>query len=45
MTQPSAMIFDTIMLIAGVLLLAGAFALWQLYRDRVLTVTLGAPRK
>ncbi len=37
-TQPSAMIFDTIMLIAGVLLLAGAFALWQLYRDRVLTV-------
>jgi len=37
-TQPSAMIFDTTMLIAGVLLLAGAFALWRLYRDRVLTV-------
>jgi hypothetical membrane protein len=37
-TQPSAMIFDTIMLIAGVLLLGGAFVLWQLYRDRVLTV-------
>lgn len=37
-TQPSAMIFDTIMLIAGVLLLAGAFVLWRLYRDRVLTV-------
>jgi hypothetical membrane protein len=36
--QPSAMIFDTTMLIAGVLLLAGAFALWQLYRHRVLTV-------
>jgi hypothetical membrane protein len=37
-TQPAAMIFDATMLIAGVLLLAGAFALWQLYRDRVLTV-------
>ena len=37
-TQPSAMIFDTIMLVTGVLLLAGAFALWRLYRDRVLTV-------
>jgi hypothetical membrane protein len=37
-TQPSAMIFDTIMLITGVLLLAGAFALWRLYRDRVLAV-------
>jgi len=37
-TQPSAMIFDTTMLIAGVLLLAGAFALWRLYRNRVLTV-------
>jgi hypothetical membrane protein len=37
-TQPSAMIFDTIMLIAGALLLAGAFVLWQLYRDRLLTV-------
>jgi hypothetical membrane protein len=37
-TQPSAMIFDTTMLIAGVLLLAGAFALWRLYRDRLLTV-------
>ena len=37
-TQPSAMIFDTTMLIAGVLLLAGAFVLWRLYRDRVLTV-------
>jgi hypothetical membrane protein len=37
-TQPSAMIFDTTILIAGVLLLAGAFALWRLYRDRVLTV-------
>jgi hypothetical membrane protein len=37
-TQPSAMIFDTTMLIAGVLLLAGAFALWLLYRDRLLTV-------
>jgi hypothetical membrane protein len=37
-TQPAAMIFDTIMLIAGVLLLAGAFVLWQLYRDRLLTV-------
>lgn len=37
-TQPSAMIFDTIMLIAGALLLAGAFALWRVYRDRVLTV-------
>ena len=36
--QPSAMIFDTTMLIAGVLLLAGAFALWRLYRSRVLTV-------
>jgi hypothetical membrane protein len=36
-TQPSAMIFDTTVLIAGVLLLAGAFALWRLYRDRVLT--------
>lgn len=34
-TQPSAAIFDTTMLIAGVLLLAGAFALWRLYRDRV----------
>jgi len=32
------MIFDTTMLIAGVLLLAGAFALWRLYRHRVLTV-------
>jgi hypothetical membrane protein len=37
-TQPSAMIFDTTMLIAGVLLLAGAFALWRLYQHRVLTV-------
>jgi hypothetical membrane protein len=37
-TQPAAMIFDTTMLIAGVLLLAGAFALWQLYRNRALTV-------
>jgi hypothetical membrane protein len=37
-TQPSAMIFDTTMIIAGVLLLAGAFILWRLYRDRVLTV-------
>jgi hypothetical membrane protein len=37
-TQPSAMIFDTTMLIAGVLLLAGAFALWRLYRNRLLTV-------
>lgn len=37
-TQPSAMIFDTTMIIAGVLLLAGAFALWRLYQDRVLTV-------
>ena len=37
-TQPSAMIFDTTMLITGVLLLAGAFALWRLYRDRLLTV-------
>ena len=37
-TQPSAMIFDTTMLIAGVLLLTGAFALWRLYRHRVLTV-------
>jgi hypothetical membrane protein len=37
-TQPSAMIFDTTMLIAGVLLLAGAFALLRLYRDRLLTV-------
>jgi hypothetical membrane protein len=37
-TQPAAMIFDTTMLIAGVLLLAGAFALWRLYRHRVLTV-------
>jgi hypothetical membrane protein len=37
-TQPSAMIFDATMLIAGVLLLAGAFASWRLYRDRVLTV-------
>ena len=37
-TQPSAMIFDTTMLVAGVLLLAGAFALWRLYRHRVLTV-------
>lgn len=37
-TQPAAMIFDTTMLIAGVLLLAGAFALWHLYHNRVLTV-------
>ena len=37
-TQPSAMIFDTTMLITGVLLLAGAFALWRLYRNRMLTV-------
>ncbi|MGE5136518.1 MAG: DUF998 domain-containing protein [Gemmatimonadota bacterium] len=37
-TQPSAMIFDTTMLIAGVLLLAGAFALWRIYQDRVLAV-------
>jgi hypothetical membrane protein len=37
-TQPSAMIFDTIMLITGVLLLAGAFVLWRLYRNRILTV-------
>ena len=37
-TQPSAMIFDTTMLIAGVLLLAGAFTLWRLYRNRLLTV-------
>jgi hypothetical membrane protein len=37
-TQPSAMIFDTTMLITGVLLLAGAFVLWRLYRDRMLTV-------
>jgi hypothetical membrane protein len=37
-TQPAAMIFHTTMLIAGVLLLAGAFALWRLYRHRVLTV-------
>lgn len=36
-TQPSAMIFDTTMLIAGMLLLAGAFSLWRLYRNRVLT--------
>ena len=38
MTQPSAMIFDTTMLITGVLLLAGAFVLWRLYRNRLLTV-------
>jgi len=37
-TQPSAMIFDTTMLIVGALLLAGAFALWWLYQDRVLAV-------
>jgi hypothetical membrane protein len=37
-TQPSAMIFDTTMLITGVLLLAGAFVLWRLYRNRILTV-------
>jgi hypothetical membrane protein len=37
-TQPSAMIFDATMLIAGVLLLAGAFALWRLYRNRLLAV-------
>lgn len=37
-TQPSAMIFDTIMLIVGTLLLVAAFALWRLYRDRVLVV-------
>ena len=37
-TQPSAMIFDTTMLIVGALLLAGAFALWRLYRHRVLAV-------
>jgi hypothetical membrane protein len=37
-TQPSAMIFDTTMLITGVLLLAGAFVLWRLYRNRLLTV-------
>lgn len=37
-TQPSAMIFDTTMLIVGALLLAGAFALWWLYRDRPLAV-------
>ena len=37
-TQPSAMIFDTTMLIAGVLLLAGAFTLWRLYRNRLFTV-------
>jgi hypothetical membrane protein len=37
-TQPSAMIFDTTMLIVGVLLLAGTFALWRLYQNRVLTV-------
>ena len=37
-TQPSAAIFDTTMITAGVLLLAGAFALWRLYEHRVLTV-------
>jgi hypothetical membrane protein len=37
-TQPAAMIFDATMLITGVLLLAGAFALWRLYRHRVLAV-------
>ena len=37
-TQPSATIFDMAILVAGVLLLAGAFALWRLYRNRVLTV-------
>jgi hypothetical membrane protein len=37
-TQPAAMIFDTTMLITGVLLLAGAFVLWRLYRNRILTV-------
>ena len=37
-TQPAAMIFDTTMLITGVLLLAGAFVLWRLYRNRLLTV-------
>ena len=37
-TQPSAAIFDTTMIIAGLLLLAGAFALWRLFRQRVLTV-------
>ena len=37
-TQPSAAIFNTTMIIAGVLLLAGALALWRLYQDRVLTV-------
>ena len=37
-TQPAAMIFNTTMLITGVLLLAGAFVLWRLYRDRILTV-------
>jgi hypothetical membrane protein len=37
-TQPSATIFDMAVLVAGVLLLAGAFALWRLYRNRVLTV-------
>ncbi len=36
-TQPAAMIFDTTMVVAGVLLLAGAFVLWRLYRDWVLT--------
>ncbi len=37
-TQPAAMIFDTTMLIVGVLLLAGAFALWRLYQHRVLAM-------
>ncbi len=36
-TQPAAMIFDTTMVVAGVLLLAGAFVLWRLYQDWVLT--------
>lgn len=37
-TQPSAIIFDVTMLIAGVLLLAGAVTMWLLYRDWMLTV-------
>jgi hypothetical protein len=36
-TQPSAMIFDTTMFIAGLLRAAGAFTLWRLYRNQLLT--------
>jgi hypothetical membrane protein len=40
-TQPSATIFDATMIVAGILILAGAFFVFRAYRDVIVAVTLG----